>query len=235
LVKVRTSGFRLTEYDPLRLQYVPYYRLSTEAALDYSFRDREVRALKVRTHWLTQAKGLSMSGVGMVISTANLEVAIERMLDRRLEVELTAFQASGGYVMPLSPRTGGVNLALCLTAEAGGVRYQTYYSASATYVGFKVGTIGWTLGAGLNAGKIMNLALSLGGDWSFALGGLSDRKVVLALVRRPSFFLALQAIGRMMNVTCGAQWEWEQTTYSRITRAESATRLYAGINVYFRR
>ncbi len=234
-LKVRGAGWRLTEYDPLRLQHVPYYRLSYEGAIDYSFRDREVRALKLRTHWLTEAKGLSMSGVGMLISTWNLLVGIERTLDRRLEIELTGIQASGGYVMPLSPRTGGANLALCFTAELGGVRYQTFYSGIGTYLGFKLGTLGWTVSGGVNAGKIMNLAFYLGGDWSFALGGLSDRKVMLALVRRPTFFLALQAIGRMMNVTAGVQWEWEQMDYAGITKAESATRVYAGLNVYFRR
>lgn len=235
LLKVRGAGWRLTEYNPLRLQHVPYYRLSYDGAVDYSFRDREVRALKVRTHWVTEAKGLSMSGVGMLVSTWNLLVGIERMLDRRLEIELTGIQASGGYVMPLSPRTGGTNLALCFTAELGGARYQTFYSDIGTYVGFKVGTIGWTIGAGMNAGKIMNLGIYLGGDWSFALGGLSDRKVMLALVRRPTFYIALQAIGRLMNVTGGVQWEWEQMDYAGITKAESATRVYAGINVYFRR
>jgi hypothetical protein len=137
--------------------------------------------------------------------------------------------------MPLSPRTGGVNLALCFTAELGGVRYQTYYSGIGTFVGAKIGTIGWTIGGGINAGSIMNLSMSIGGDWNFTLGGLSDRKVMLALVRRPSFYVALQAIGRMMNVTAGVQWEWEQTDYAGITRNASATRVYAGLNVYFRR
>jgi hypothetical protein len=39
----------------------------------------------------------------------------------------------------------------------------------------------------------------------------------------------------MMNVTGGVQWEWEQMDYAGITKAESATRVYAGLNVYFRR
>jgi len=235
LLKIRGAGFRLTEYDPLRLQDVPYYRLSFEGAADYSFRDREVRALKVRAHWLTEAKGLSMSGVGMLVSRWNLLVGFERTMDRRFEAELTMIQASGGYVMPLSPRTGGVNLALCFIAELGGVRYQTYYSGIGEYIGAKIGTIGWVFGAGLNAGKIMNLAAYIGGDWGFSIGGLSDRKIMLALVRRPTLFFCVQAIGRTLNVTAGVQWEWEQLDYAGVRKSDAAVRAYAGLNVYFRR
>jgi hypothetical protein len=234
VLKIRGHGIRLSTYDPLRLQYVPYYMLAYEGAMDYSFRNREVRAMKARVHLTTEVRGLSMSGVGMLISSWNLLANIERTMDRRLELELTAVQATGGYVMPLSPKTGGVNLALCFTAEFGGIRYQTFYSGIGSYLGASVGTIGWVMGAGLNAGKIMNLAAYLGGDWNFSVGGLSDRKIILATLRRPTFYFCAQAIGRLVNVTAGVQWEWEQRAYADVRETIEATRVYAGLNLYFR-
>lgn len=232
LLKVRCSGKRLTEYDPLRLQDVPYYLFAFEAAADYTFRDREIRAAKARVHLHTEARGLSMSGVGMIVSSWNLLLGLERAMDRRFEAELTWVQASGGYVMPLSPRTCGVNLSLCLTAELFGARYQTYYSDIGEYAAFKVSTIGFVLGAGMNAGKIMNLALYAGGDWGLSIGGLIERKTVFALQRRPTLFLATQAIGRTLNVTGGVQWEWERLDYQGISKYDVVVRAYAGLSIY---
>ncbi|MEW6511243.1 MAG: hypothetical protein AB1428_09820 [Bacteroidota bacterium] len=237
LLKVRGTGARMVRFDPLRREDVPYYFLPFEASIDRPFRENRFRALKVRLHLMSEPKGLSMAGMGVLVSRWNVLMAFDRTMDRRSEVEATWIQVAGGYIMPLSPRVGGINLALCGAVDLIGMKYQAFFSGPGEFLGIKVGSIGWLFGAGWNTSSLMNLGAYAGGEWSFSAGGLRVRskKTVLADLARTTIFLGLQATGRWFNLTGGIQKEWEYMDYQTSEKSEKALRYHLGANVYFRR
>ncbi len=237
MAKVRTSGFREKEFDLLRREDVPYYLLSTEASFEYPYREHGFRSFKIRAHWRTVTEGLSMPGVGFIVSHGNLLVGSDRPMGRRLEAELTYIQVAGGYVMPLSPEPGGVNLALCFGADLLGGKYQSYYSGLGEFYGGKIGSIGWVADVGWNAGRWVNLSGFVGGEWGFSTGGLHmyTDKIVFADIARTSIFLGLQATGRWFNVTGGITKEWEYIDFQNTEDADRALRYHLGVGIYFRR
>lgn len=237
LLKLRTSGFRERRYDPLREENVPYYLLSSEGSFEYPYKENRLRAFKIRIHGTTEARGLSMPGVGILISTWNLLLAADRPMGRKLDAEATWIQIAGGYIMPLSPRRWGVNLALCGAVDLLGAKYQTYYADVGRFAGGKVGSAGWTGSVGWNVNNLFNLAGYVGGEWSFATGGLilPNEKVVFADVARTSIFFGLQATGRWFNVAGGIQKEWEYMDFQSTEDANRALRYYLGVSIYLRR
>jgi hypothetical protein len=237
LLKLRSSGIRETEYDPLQKEDVPRYRASFEASFDHPFKESDFRSFKLRVHWETRPKGLSMSGVGVLVSEGNLLVAGDRTMDRRLEIEASWMQVAGGYIMPLSPRIGGVNLAVCGAVDLLGAKYQSYYSNEREFVGAKIASIGWTMGVGWNAAGLVNLGGYVGGEWSFSVGGLrlETQKTVLADIGRSTIYFGWQATGHWVNLTGGIQMEWEYLDFQQSAASDKAIRYYLGANVYFRR
>jgi hypothetical protein len=237
IAKVRTTGFREQQIDILRGQNVPYYLFSAEGSFDYPFGDHGLRAWKARVHWKTTTEGLSMAGIGFVVSRGNLLVGADRPMGRRFEAELTWFQAAGGYVMPLSPHRGGVNIALCFGVDLLGLKYQTYQTGLGEYYGVKLGSVGWVADFGWNAGRLVNLSTFLGGEWGFSTGGLhvATGRIVFADVARTSIFLGLQATGRWFNLTGGVAKEWEYIEFQSTEDADRGIRYQLGTSVYFRR
>jgi hypothetical protein len=235
--KVRTTGFREREIDILRRQDVPYYLLSAEGSFDYPYRDHGFRAWKVRVHWKTTMEGLSMAGIGFLVSRGNLLVGSDRPMGRRFDGELTWLQVAGGYVMPLSPQQGGVNLAVCFGVDLLGLKYQTYYSGLGEYYGAKIGSVGWVADFGWNVGRLVNLSTYVGGEWGFSTGGLqtSTGKLVFADVARTSIFLGIQATGRWFNLTGGVAKEWEYIEFQSTEDADRGLHYHLGASIYFRR
>lgn len=237
MLKLRGSGVRETQYDPLREEYAPFYHSSFEGSLEYTFKEKEVRVLKARVHALVEPKGLSMAGVGVILSKWNLLVAIDRPMNRKLELEATWLQLGGGYIMPLSPKKGGINLAIAISAELFGVKYQTYYSDLTEFLGAKIGSIGWLIGAGWNTNNLVNIGAYVNGEWAFSTGGLGlpTDKIVRADVSRHTIGFGLQATGRWFNIVGGILKEWEYLDFQKIEASEKALRYYVGVNVYVRR
>lgn len=237
LMKIRLSGFRERMYDPLRDENIPYYLLSSEASFEYPFRENHFRSYKVRVHAVTETKGLSMPGIGVLVSNWNLLVAGDRLMGRKLQAEATWIEVAGGYVMPLSPNRGGVNIAVCGSVELFGVKYQTYYSDPGQFVGIRIGSIGWLASVGWNVGDVMNLAGYVGAEWGFSTGGLGlpTDKIVFADIARTNINLGLQATGRWINVVGGIQKEWEYIDFQGIEDADRALRYYLGVSVYLQR
>lgn len=236
LFKVRSSGFQESEYDPVVEDYVPHYRLSFEASLEYSLNDRRMRAFKIRLHERTETKGLGMAGLGFLVSDWNLMVARDLPMNRDLEIELTWRQVAGGYTMPLSPNVGGVNIAICGAVELFGVKYQSFSSEKRRFVGAKVGSIGWLTGLGWNAASLVNLSLHVGGEWSFSSGGLGapSNRIVRADIARNTLYFGFQGSGRYFNLIGGIQKEWEYTDFQKTVASEKGLRYYVGANYYFR-
>ena len=237
LVKLRTSGFRERKYDPLRGEDTPYYLLSSEASLEYPYLENRIRAYKIRVHGTTEAKGLSMPGVGVLISNWNLLVAGDRPMGRKLELEASWMQIAGGYIMPLSPRRWGINLALCGGVDLLGLKYQTYFADIGRFAGGKIGSIGWTGSIGWNVNNFFNLAGYVGGEWGFSTGALvqPNDKIVFADVARTILHFGLQGTGRWFNLTGGIQKEWEYIDFQGREDANKALRYYLGISVYVQR
>jgi hypothetical protein len=237
IAKARTTGFREKEFDLLRQQDVPYYLFSAEGSFEYPYKEHGFRAYKVRIHWKTVTEGLSMPGTGFIVSRGNLLAASDRPMGRRLEVELTYLQIAGGYIMPLSPQPGGVNLALCFGADLLGGKYQTYYNGLGEFLGGKIGSIGWVADFGWNAGRWVNLSGFVGGEWGFSTGGLHmyTDKIVFADIARTSIFFGLQATGRWFNITGGIAKEWEYIDFQSTEDAERALRYHLGASIYIRR
>jgi hypothetical protein len=237
LMKLRTSGFREQRYDTLRDENVPYYLLSSEGSFEYPYKEHGFRAFKIRVHGTTQAKGLSMPGVGVIISTWNLKLASDRPMGRKLDAEATWIQIAGGYVMPLSPRHWGVNLAVAVAVDLLGARYQTYYAGAGRFMGGKVGSAGWVGSVGWNVNNIFNLAGYFGGEWGFSTGALiqPNDKVVYADIARTSIYFGLQATGHWFNIVGGIQKEWEYIEFQSREDADRALRYYLGASIYLRR
>jgi hypothetical protein len=237
LFKARTTGLKERLYDPLRRDDIPYYLLSAEGSFEYPYQDYGFRAFNVRVHLRTQTKGLSMPGVGVLVAKGNLHVGGDRPMGRKLEVEMTWIQVAGGYIMPLSPREGGVNLALCGAVDLLGGKYQTYYAGPGQFVGAKIGSVGWLAAIGWNAGQIMNLTGYFGAEWGFSTGALvmPTSKIVFSDIARTTIYFGLQATGRWINVTGGIQKQWEYIDFQSTEDADRALRYSAGISIYFRR
>ncbi len=237
MMKVRSSGFQEVRYDSLLDDDVSYYFLSFEGSFEYPYREHGFRSFKVRVHAETEPASLSMAGVGVVVAKRNLLIGADQPMDRRLEAEVTWMQLVGGYVMPLSPSKGGINLALCGAVDLAGLKYQTYYSGLGNFVGAKIGSVGWVFGAGWNANSLVNLSVYVGGEWSFSTGGLylATKRTVFSDISRSSLYVGLQATGRWVNVVGGIQKEWENNDFqdSRVTM--KALRYYLGMNIYLRR
>lgn len=237
MIKARTPGIKKTKYDPLREENVPYYLFSIEASAEYVFPEDIFRAFKFRMNGITEALGLSMAGLGVLLSKWNLLVAEDRPMDRKLEVEATWAQVAVGYLMPLSPKLGGVNIAICGGVDLLGLKYQLYYSDQKKFLGAKIGSIGWLAGVGWNVIPLVNLTGYIGGDWSFSTGGLKlpIGEIVYADIVRNILFVGFQATGRWFNVTWGIQKEWESLDYQKTVISEKGLNYYVGISAYFRR
>ncbi len=237
LGKIRTSGFREWVYDPLKDGNVLRYILAADGSFEYPVGERGFRAMRVAVHGIVRPKGLSMAGIGVITSEWNLRVAVDRPMGRKLETEATWMQVSGGYIMPLSPRKGGVNLALCGAVDLLGVKYQSYFAPVGWFLGAKLGSIGWVFGFGWNANSLVNLGISLGGEWGFSTGALvvPSGKIVFADIARTTIHCGLQATGRWVNITGGIQKEWEYVDFQSREVSDKALRYYLGANVYFKR
>jgi len=237
LFKVRSSGIKKSAYDPIVEENVPYYRLPFEASFDYSVNDTSFKAFKLGLHWETYAKSLGMAGIGVLVSEWNLTVARDLPMDRKWDVELTWIQAAGGYIMPLSPRLGGVNITLCAAVNLLGPRYQLYEADQSKFYGLKLGSAGWLAGVGWNAVSWFNLSMYVGGEWGFSTGGLElpTAKIVRADIARSSLFLGLQGTGRYFNLVGGIQKEWESLDYQKMVTTQNGLRYYLGFNYYVRR
>jgi hypothetical protein len=237
LFKARSTGFKKSEYNKILERNVPYYKLPIEASFDYSVNDSLFQAFKLRLNWISYTKSLGMAGIGVLVSKGNLMVARELPMNRKWDVELTWIQVSGGYIMPLSPRIGGVNVAISAAVDLLGFKHLDYNTVDNKFYGLKVGSIGWLAGVGWNAFSLFNLSLYVGGEWGFSTGGLvvSNSKTVRADISRNTLFLGLQGTGRYFNLVGGIQKEWESLDYQKTIDSEKGLRYYLGFNYYIRR
>lgn len=237
MIKARTSGIKKTEYDPIREEHIPYYLFSVEASFERILHENISRAFKIRLNILTEPEGLHMSGIGLLLSKWNFLVSSDRQMDRKLELEATWIQLTGGYLMPLSPKKGAVNFALCGGVDLIGLKYQTYFSDPRKYFGFKVGTIGWLGGVGWNTSNLLNLMVYVGGDWSFTTGGLkmTTGKILGADIARNTLLAGLQATSHWFNFIAGIQKEWESLDYQKTVLYEKGLNYYVGLNAYLNR
>lgn len=237
LFKVRTTGFKHWRFDPLREESIPYYHATAEASFEYPYKERGFRSYRVRIHALTETRGLGMPGIGIVLTTGNLLIGGDRTMGRRVEAEATWLQVSGGYVMPLSPRKGGVNIALCGSVDLLGLKYQAQINDPVYFIGGKIGSIGWTTALGWNMNALVNLGAYLGGEYGFSTGALvtPSRKIVFSDIARTTVHVGLQATGRWVNIVGGVQKEWEYVDFQSTELSDRALRYYLGINVYVRR
>jgi len=237
MIKARSSGIRKSKYDPIREEDVPYYLFSFEVSIDRTLRENKSRAFKFRVNILTESLGLHMSGVGLLISKWNLLMSSDRQMDRKLEAEATWVQIAGGYIMPLSPNQGGVNVAICGGVDLLGLKYQSYYSDQRKFLGAKIGTIGWLTGVGWNTSDLLNLMAYVGGDWSFTTGGLkmSTGKIIQADIARNTLLAGIQATSHWFNFTIGIQKEWESLDYQKTVISEKGLNYYVGLNAYLNR
>lgn len=139
--------------------------------------------------------------------------------------------------MPLSPRVGGVNIAICTAIDLLGFKHQNYTSEDKKFWGLKIGSIGWLAGVGWNAFSLFNLSLYVGGEWSFSTGGLvlQNSKTVRADIGRNTLFLGIQGTGRYFNLVGGIQKEWESLDYQKTVDSENSLRYYLGFDYYIRR
>jgi hypothetical protein len=237
LFKVRSTGFKKIQYDLVVEDTVPRYRLPFEASMDYSLKDKDFQAFKFRIHWETHPKSLGMAGVGVLVSDWNLMVARDLQMDRKWDIELTLVQVAGGYIMPLSPKVGGVNIAICGAVDLLGVKHLTYNSDRKKFYGAKIGSIGWLVGAGWNALSSLNLSVYVGGEWGFSTGTveLPTFKIVRADIGRNTLYFGMQLTGRYFNLIGGIQKEWEYIDFQKTVSSEKGLRYYLGANYYVRR
>ena len=237
LFKVRSSGIQKLYYNPVLEDTVPYYRLPFELSGDYSLNDQDFRAFMFRLHLKTTPRSLGMAGIGVLVSNLNLMVARDLPLGRRWDIEFTWVQVAGGYIMPLSPKVGGLNFAFCGAVDLLGAKHITYRSGKNKFYGAKIGSAGWLAGMGWNAFSLLNLSLYAGGEWGFSTGGLElpTSKIVRADIGRSTLYLGLQITGRYFNVTGGIQKEWEYLDFQKTVSSEKGIRSYLGVNYYLRR
>ena len=232
MIKARSSGIKKWKFDPSQEENVPYYLFSIEASAERNLHDNKSQAFKIRVNILAEPKGLHMSGIGLLLSKWNFLLASNRQMDRKLEAEATWIQIEGGYIMPLSPKKGGVNIAICGGVDLLGVKYQSYYSDQGNFLGLKIGTIGWLGGVGWNTNDLVNLMVYVGGDWSFTTGGLkmSTGKIFGADIARNTLQAGIQATSHWFNVTAGIQKEWESLDYLKTVISNKGLNYYFGFN-----
>jgi hypothetical protein len=237
LFKVRSYSFRKLYYNPVLEDTVPYYRLPFELSIDYSLDDRDFRAFKFRLHFKTTPRSLGMAGIGVLVSHWNLMVARDRPLNRQWDIELTWVQVAGGYVMPLSPKVGGLNFSLSGAVDLFGAKHLRYRLERNNFYGTKIGSAGWLAGVGWNAVSLLNLSLYAGGEWSFSTGALElpTSQIVRADIGRSTLYIGVQITGRYLNLTGGAQKEWEYLDFQKTVKSEKGIRYYLGANYYLRR
>ncbi len=237
LFKVRSTGWKKLHYDRVLADTIPRYRWSFEASADYSLNDDAFRAFKFNLHYATHTRSLGMAGIGVIVSSGNLMIAQDDTMNRKLDLEATWIQVAGGYIMPLSPRVGGVNIAICGAVDLLGAKYLVYGQDTTRFYGLKIGSIGWLVGVGWNAVSFSNLSLYVGGEWSFSTGcrKTPGSRYVLADIGRSTLFCGLQATGRYANLVCGIQKEWEYLDYQKTVDSAKGLRYYLGINYYLRR
>lgn len=237
LFKVRSSGFRSMHYDQVLDDTVPRYHLPFEISFDYSLDEKSFPAFKFCTNWESYTKSLGMAGIGVIISKLNLAIAHDEAMDRKWDVELSYIQVAGGYIMPLSPEVGGVNVAACGAVDLLGIKYQVYNSDRNKFYGAKIGSAGWLAGFGWNALSVFNLSFYIGGEWSFSTGVLElpTKKFVRADIGRNTIYFGTQITGRYFNVVGGIQKEWEYRDYPSNVKSEKNLRYYTGINYYLSR
>jgi hypothetical protein len=235
LAKARFYGFSKTYYDLVVADTISRYRWPFELSGDYSLDSNNFRAFKFNLHLSTYTKSLGMAGVGVLVSNLNLLVASDLSMNRKLDVELTWIQVAGGYIMPLSPRVGGVNIAICGAVDLLGAKHLIYNKDLKKFYGAKIGSIGWLTGVGWNAFSLMNLSVYVGGEWSFSTGYLKSpsTKLVFADIGRNTLFCGIQATGRYFNLVGGIQKEWEYLDYQEEIDPAKSIRYYLGINYYF--
>jgi hypothetical protein len=237
LFKLRSTGFRRLHYDRVLENSVPRYRLSLEGSFEYSLDDRDIPVFKVRLHWESYTRSMGMAGIGVIASNWNLMLARDLPMNRLWDIETTWMQVSGGYIMPLSPKVGGVNIAICGAVDLLGLKYLVTKLNRKNFFGAKIGSIGWLVGMGWNAISLMNLSFYGGAEWSFSSGGLEleSSEIVRADIGRSSMFFGMQIIGRYFNIVGGTQKEWEYIDFQKTVISEKGLRYYLGVNYYFRR
>lgn len=237
LFKVRSSGIQKSQFDIVVEDTIPFYRLPFELSIDYSLNDRDIRAFKSRLHWETKTKSLGMAGIGVLVSNWNLMVARDLTMNRKWDIESTWIQVAGGYIMPLSPKVGGVNFAICGAVDLFGAKHMNYNSDRKKFYGAKIGSVGWLAGIGWNAVSLSNLSLYAGGEWSFSTGALElpTTKIVRADIGRSTLYFGMQITGRYVNLIGGVQKEWEYLDYQKTVDSEKGLRYYLGANFYLRR
>ncbi len=237
LFKVRSYGFRSLHYDQVLGDTIPHYFFPFEFSFEYSLDQKYFPAFKFVTNWESYTKSLGMAGIGVIISKLNLTIARDEALDRRWDAELSLIQASGGYIMPLSPEVGGINVAVCGAVDLLGLKHQSYFSDRNKFYGAKIGSAGWLAGFGWNALSVFNLSFYVGGEWSFSTGVLEllTKKFVRADIARNTLYFGTQLTGRYFNVIGGIQKEWEYLDYPNNVKSEKNLRYYAGIDYYLSR
>jgi len=237
LLKVRSYGLRNTKYNPVVEAYVPYYRWPFEVSIEYALNERKLLAGKLRIHSETEGKGLGMAGLGVIVSTLNLMVARDLPMDRKLEAEITWKQVAGGYIMPLPPYKGGVNVALTFAADIAGIKYQALNSDDDRFYGFRVGSIGFLLGVGWNAVESFNLSIYGGVEWGFSAGLLevSSGNFVGADNERSTLCFGLQGTTSWFNLVGGIQREWDSLSSHESIISQKGLRYYVGANIYVER
>jgi hypothetical protein len=237
LFKARSSGFVTTEYDPVLKNKVKRYRLPFEIAGDYSLNEKELLAYKFKINWESYTRSIGMAGLGVVVSNWNATLARDKAMDRTYDIELTWMQIVGGYIMPLSPKVGGVNIAIGGAVDLLGPKVLIYNSDENKFYGAKIGSIGWVVGFGWNMLSMLNLSFYAGGEWSFSSGLVKTpaEKHIRADVGRNTLYSGVQFTGRYFNITGGIQKEQEYLDYLKIVKSEKNLRYYFGVNYYLRR
>ena len=237
LLKVRSSGIREHRYNPVLEKTIPIYRLPFEFSLDYDLNNKSLNAFKLGVSWESNAKSLGMAGIGVIVSNWNLTLARDKAMNRKLNVEFSSIQVGGGYIMPLSPNVGGVNISVCGAVDLLGAKYQSYNSDIKKFYGTKIGSIGWLAGFGWNALSVLNLSFYVGGEWSFSTGilELPTKKYVRSDIGRNDLYFGMQFTGSFFNIIAGTQKEWEYLDYLKNVQSEKNLRYYLGINYYLRK
>ena len=237
LFKLRSTGFRRLYYDKVLEDFVPRYRLALEGSFEYLPDKRDFPVFKTRLHWNSYTRSMGMAGIGVIASNWNLMLARDLPMNRLWDIETTWMQVSGGYIMPLSPKVGGVNIAICGAVDLLGVKYLVTRLNRKYFCGAKLGSLGWLAGLGWNAFSLMNLSFYGGGEWSFSMGGLElpSSEIVRADIGRSSMFLGMQITGKYFNIVAGTQKEWEYIDFQKTVTSEKGLRYYLGANYYFRR
>jgi len=237
LFKARSSGWKSPYYDKVLKETANSYWFPFEIAFDYSFDDKKLLAYTIKINLESYTRSLGMAGIGFVVSNWNTTLARDIAMDRKYDIELTLVQVAGGYIMPLSPKTGGVNIAFGGTVDLLGPKVLGYNSEDNTFYGAKIGSIGWMSGFGWNALSVLNLSLYVGGEWSFSSGLLKTAadKHIRADIGRNTLYFGIQLTARYFNIVGGIQKEQEYLDDLDIMKTERNLHYYFGVNYYWPR